>query len=129
MNKIMNWLSTQLNRLRTWWTTNHEQVGKTLSRGYRRTGRFLNRLARNISRILLIGVILNVVYPEFADRFPALYGWFDGWLQFAEFAIKAVFGSISALLAGKFPEFWCEYTNAFQQLFQQFVDWIGSLHF
>ena len=133
MNRIMNWLSTQINHIRTWWSNNHEQVGENLSRGRHRTARFINRLARNITRCLVIGVILNVIvhhfYPEFAERFPVLYGWFDGWLQLFELGLKAVFGSIYALFTGHFGEFWAEYQEAFNQMCQQFTTWLSNLHF
>ena len=133
MNAIMNWFSAQINRIRTWWNNNHEQVEQNVEQGGRRLDRGFNRLARNITRLMIIGVILNVVaryfYPDFPERFPAIYGWFDGWLQLGEFAVKAALSGIYSLFTGRWSEFWAEYNEAFQELLQQFTNWLGTLHF
>ena len=123
----------QINRIKTWWSNNHEPVEQNVEQSVRRLGRGFNRLARNITRLMIIGVILNIVasyfYPEFPERFTIIYGWFDGWLQFGEFAVKAALGGIYSLFTGQWSEFWAEYNEAFQELLQQFTNWLSNIHF
>ena len=137
MNSIINnitiWLQEQGERIRTWWSTNHVQVEENLQLLLQDLSRGINRVCRNITRLILIGIIINVVasyfYPEFPERFPVIYGWFDGWLQLGEFAVKAVLHGIYSLFTGEWNIFWSEYTEAFHELCQQFVEWLRSLHF
>ena len=129
MNRIMNWITTLINHLRNWWSTNHTEVEQGIDNFWRG----FDRISRNITRLMIIGVILNVIvayfYPEFPERFPAIYGWFDGWLQLGEFAIKAALNGIYSLFTGHWNEFWTEYNEAFRELWQQFVNWLGTIHF
>lgn len=129
----MNWLMTQINRIRTWWNNNHATIEQDLLEGTRRLGRGLNRISRNIGRLIFMGVIINIIasyfYPEFPERFPIIYGWFDGWLQLGELALKAGFGSIYAFFTGNFSEFWTEYSSAVNEAIQQFVNWLSLIHF
>lgn len=133
MNTIMNWLLAQINRIRTWWSNNHEQVEENVEQGVRRLIRGFDRVARNITRLMIIGVILNVVasyfYPDFPERFPVIYGWYAGWLQFGEFAVKAGLNGIYSFFTGHRSEFWNEYNEAFQELLQQFTNWLNTIHF
>ena len=126
----MNWLMT---RIRTWWNNNHTNIEHDVEQETRRFVRGINRIADNIARLIIIGVIINVIasyfYPEFLERFPVIYGWFDGWLQLGEFAVKAGFAGIYALFTGHWSEFWAEYSSATTELIQQFVNWLGTLHF
>ena len=129
----MNWLMTQINRIRTWWNTNHANIEQDVIEGTRRIGRGMDRISRNIGRLILMGVIINVIsnyfYPEFATRFPIIYGWFDGWLQLGEIALKAGLGGIYAFFTGNFSEFWSEYSSAVNEAIQQFVNWLSMIHF
>lgn len=122
----MNQLKNCINRARNWWSNKHNAIIPNLVRG-------INRIVRNITRLIVIGIILNIIanhfYPDFPARFPIIYGWFDGWVQFGEFALKAGLASIYALFSGNWPEFWTEYTDAFHSLWQQFINWLSSLHF
>jgi predicted PurR-regulated permease PerM len=133
MNTIINWLSEQINRIKVWWSNNHERVEQNVEHGARRLGRGFDRIVRNITRLMIIGVILNVVasyfYPDFPEKFPAIYGWFDGWLQFGEFAVNAALNGIYSLFIGQWSEFWTEYNEAFKELVQQFTNWLSTLHF
>lgn len=122
----MNWLRNCVRRIRTWWNNNHNNIVPTLVRG-------IDRIVNNIVRLIVIGIILNVVsayfYPDFPERFPTIYAWFDGWVQLGEFAIKASLSFIYSFFTGNLTEFWTEYTDAFNTLWQQFTTWLGSLHF
>lgn len=81
------------------------QVIRKLELGFRRLERGLDRVSRNVIRLMIIGIILNIVaslYPEFSERFPIIYGWFDGWLQFGEFEVKAGLGCIYSFIISDF---------------------------
>ena len=91
----------------------------------------LCRIGRNFGKLLLCGIFINVLasffYPGFAEKFPAIYGWFDGWLQLGEFAVKSAFKFVYSLFTGHLPEFWKQNTEAFNLLWQQFVNWLAAL--
>ena len=129
----MNWLTTQINRLRNWWNNNHALVRQEVAEGTRRAFRRIDRIAGNIGRLILMGVIINVIasyfYPEFPERFPTIYGWFDGWLQLGELALKAGIGGTYAFFTGNFGEFWAEYSKAVNEAIQQFYNWLSLIHF
>ena len=78
---------------------------------------------------VIINVISNYFYPEFANRFPIIYGWFDGWLQLRELALKAGLGGIYAFLTGNFSEFWAEYSSYVKEAIQQFWNWLSLIKF
>ena len=129
----MNWLMTQMNRIRTWWANNHTAIEQNVVEGTRRLGRRMDRITQNIGRLILMGVIINVIasyfYPEFPTRFPIIYGWFDGWLQLGELALKAGLGGIYAFCTGNFSKFWTDYSNAVNEAIQQFYNWLSLIHF
>ena len=129
----MNWLMTQINRIRTWWNNNHATVEQDVLDATRRFARGMDRIVRNIDRLILMGVIVNVIasyfYPEFPERFPIIYGWFDGWLRLGELALKAGLGTIYAVFTGNFSEFWTEYSGAVNEAIQQFLNWLSLIHF
>ncbi len=93
----------------------------------------LDWLSINIMRFAMIGILLNIIssnfYPEFPSRFPIIYGWFDGWLQFLEFGAKAAVGTVYSFFTGNLSEFWPEYTASFDSLKYQFVTWLSLIHF
>ena len=129
----MNWITTQINRLKNWWNNNYATVRQEVADETRRAFRRIDRIAGNISRLILMGVIVNVIasyfYPEFPERFPIIYGWFDGWLQLGELALKAALGGTYAFFTGNFGEFWAEYSNAANEAIQQFYNWLSLIHF
>ena len=121
----MNLIRQHIQNLRNWWNNNHKNIIPAIDRG-------ITRIGNNIVRLMAIGIILNIVsviYPEFPERFPVIYSWFDGWLQLGEFAIKGSLGIIYSFFTGNLAEFWGEYTSEFNALWQQFVTWLSSLHF
>lgn len=95
--------------------------------------RVMRDLGRNIVRLVTLGVLVNIVatsfYPEFPERFPVIYGWFDGWAQFGEFAVRAVLGGGYAFFTGNWNSFWAEYATAFHELLHQFTQWLATIHF
>lgn len=121
----MNRLLTQINNIKTWWSNNKNDVWRLRRR--------LNRFARNIAILMIIGIILNLVdscsYHDFSARFPAIYGWFDGWLQLGEFVIKALIKGIYSLFTGHWSMFQTECNEAFQELLSQFAKWLNTLQF
>jgi hypothetical protein len=133
MNAVFAWVIGIFNNVRNWWNNNHQQVQQDARQAFRRLDRWFGRLGRNIFRLMVIGVILNVIasylYPEFPKRFPIIYGYFDGWLQFGEFAIKAALGGLYAFFTGNFSKFWAEYNAAFHELLHQFTQWMAMIHF
>ena len=129
----MNWITTQINCLRNWWNNNHAAVRQEVADGTRRAFRRMDRISGNIGRLILMGVIVNVIasyfYPEFPERFPIIYGWFDGWLQLGKLSLKAGIGSTYAFFTGNFDEYWAEYSNAVNEAIQQFYNWLSLIHF
>lgn len=129
----MNWLFELINHARTWWSNNHERVMYNVKQAFRRLGEFMDKLTRNIIRLMIIGIILNVIanyfWPDFPEKFPAIYGWFDCWLQFGEFAFRTALNGISALFTGHWSEFFIGFKVAFQELLHQFGIWFSSLGF
>lgn len=120
------------NNIKNWWINNHLQIKQDLERSIRRLDHWFDRLVANTVRLMIIGVIINLVtsfYPDFKNRFPAIYGWFDGWLQFGEFVSRAALSGIYSFFTGNWTEFWTEYNEAFQELLHQFTNWIGNIHF
>ena len=95
-------------------------------------GRVLDTLTRNIERLALFGLALNVLsyfWPELPSQIPVIYGICNGMLQFLEFLIKVALGCIYAVFNGSFNSFWIEYKEAVLQMMQQAGNWLASLHF
>ena len=40
--------------------------------------------------MVVVGIVLNEYYPEFLERFPYIYGWFDGCIRLWESCFKAI---------------------------------------
>ena len=86
MNKTLAWIKERTAALRNWWDEHEVQIFQ------KRIDDFFERLGRNIARLVVIGILLNIIsayfWPELPERIPTIYSWFDGWLQFGEFAVK-----------------------------------------
>lgn len=125
----MNWFVTQLGRIRDWFVNHRTEIKSIAGKFFQ----WIDRISRNIGRLILMGVIINVIsnyfYPEFPTRFPIIYGWFDGWLQLGELAIKAGLGFIYSFFTGNLNEFWSKYSTAVNEAIQQFVNWLSLIHF
>lgn len=125
MNTIIHWLFAKIDNFRTWCSIHHTNVATNFWNCF-------DAISRNLISFAVIGIILNIVaihYPALPYRFPAIYGWFDGWLQLGEFTLKVALDFIYSLFTGNFYEFWSEYTVAFQELLNQFINWLSTLHF
>ncbi len=129
----MNWITKQIERLRTWWNNNHRSFERDITNGLINFLAGINRIGDNVIRLIIIGIIVNIIanyfWPEFPERFPVIYGWFDGWLQFGEFAVKAALGGVYSFFTGQWSEFWTEYSNEFHALLQQLGNWLSTLRF
>lgn len=119
----------QYYRVRNWWSNNQQHIGTEAKNLGRRLIRGFDRVIRNISLLILTGLIFNLVNPDFSQKFPTIFGWFNGWAEFGEFAIKAALKGLYATFTGGWKEFWPEYTQAVDEIFQSFVDWVRSLSF
>ena len=110
-----------IERLRNWWSNSHNNIE-----------RMLFSCLEALKNLAIIGVIVNIissVYPEFPNRFPTIYGWFDGWLQLVELAVKAALGFLYSLFTGNIKDFWGEYTAAFHLQLQNFLNWMSLIRF
>ena len=91
----------------------------------------LCRIGINSEKLLLWGIFINVLanffYPEFSEKFPAINGWFDGWLQLGEFAVRSAIKFVYSLFTGHFIEFWKDSSETVSLLWQQFVNWMAAL--
>lgn len=118
-----------MNTIRNWWRNNQTNLMESLSD----LGSGFERIVINITRLMIIGVVVNIIasyfYPEFPERFPIIYGWFDGWLQLGELALKSAIGAIYSIFTGNFSEFWAEYTASCEEFWSQFVNWLSQIHF
>ena len=132
LNAIMVWISAMVNNIRNWWNTNRQQIRQDLRDSFRRLDRFFDRLSRGILRMMVVSLVLKVASyfcPELPKRIPTIYGWCDGFLQFGEFALRTVLGSLYSLFTGNFKEFWSEYNEAFKELLQQLTTWLSTIRF
>lgn len=124
-------MNTIMNKIKNWWN-NNEKNEKT-DNLVRKFLILLDNFARNALRFMFIGIILNVLasyfYPEFPARFPTIYSWFDGWLQFGEFLLTTVLKALYSFFTGIFLEFWHDYIEEFESLLQHFTNWLNSIHF
>ena len=129
MNAFRTWIQNIVNQARNSWINRNITVEDIIYGVID----ILDRIFANATRLMVIGFIINIVtahfYPEFAERFPVLYGWFDGWLQLGEFAVKAAFGTIYAIFTGTWNEFYANYNVAFQEMWSQFVNWLNHITF
>lgn len=129
LNNFKTWLTNRSNSLRDWWHNNRYNVIYAFDSFVRG----IDRIAANILRLMIIGVIINVVashfYPEFPERFPVIYGWFDGWLQFGEFLFKTALGGIYSFFTGNWNEFLPECQAEIEVLCKQFLNWLSTLTF
>lgn len=109
-------------KLHDWWSNN----GTKISSGLRRFCRF-------VERAIVVGLVLNIIashfWPELPERIPAIYGFFDAWLQIAEFAYKVIFKGIHALFTGQSVEFTNEAILTVKEFFIQLLGWMGSIKF
>lgn len=130
---MKNWFMAQIDSTKIWWSNNYQQIKVKVKQWAKKLDSGFEKFAKIVNRLIIIGVILNIVAsyfcPEFPERFPIIYGWFDGWLQLGEFAFKATLNGIYALFTGHWSEFWTKYNLAFQQLLQQFINWLSNIHF
>ena len=119
-------------RIRTWFNANREQITVGFDRVGEVIGEGVEVIARIIGRLIIVGFVLNIInnfYPGFSEKFPTIYGWFNGWTEFAEFAYKVAIKGISALLTGELPEFWADYKEALNALWETFKAWSATITF
>ena len=129
INKIRNWCSN-------WWANNGQEVknlGTSLKDNGKRFIEIFDRVSKNVARLITIGIIVtiavNCFYPDFAEQFPALYGWFNGWVQLAAFCLTVVFKFFAALFTGTIPEYLAEYNECFYSLLEECGNWFKTLSF
>lgn len=133
MNRFRDFITANITRFFDWLDANQGRLKRNAEKGICEIDRATDRIARNITRLMIAGIIINVIaskfYPEFPERFPVIYGWYDGWLQFAEFIFKVGLNAIYSLFTGHVKEFWAEYNEAYREMLKCFVDWLESIHF
>ena len=88
---------------------------------------FVKYLVRCSMVAIVIYFITATFYPQFATRFPAIYGWFDGCMQTLEFLYKASIKWLYALFTGKLEAFDMEFSQALNEKFQMLDAWVNSL--
>lgn len=124
-----HWTLEELSKIRGRWKRQDEKL-KDISK---KIDPILRKLTRFIGRMIIIGIICNIIasslWPEFPKEHPAIFGWFDGWLQFGEFLYKAFFKGIYAIFTGNFKGFIIEFAEEAKELFHQFVNWLSMLKF
>lgn len=128
-SKDSHWILEEIRRKRAFLKKENEKWDDLL----KKLNPIVNRLIKSIVRMITIGVICNIIasslWPEFPEEHPAIFGWFDGWLQFGEFVYKSFFKGIYAIFIGNFKGFRIEFANEVKELFHQFVNWLSTLKF
>lgn len=76
---MKNWFMAQIDSTKIWWSNNYQQIDVKVKRWAKKLDSGFEKFAKIVSRLIIIGVILNIVasyfYPEFPERFPIIYGW------------------------------------------------------
>lgn len=146
IKRICNWFKSLYTKICTWFKNhntkddNGNAETKSTSKSpckfhlsISQIRRWYIGLIRLITRYIVIGIILNIVaayfYPELPKRIPIIFGWFDGWMQFGEFAVKLALGFINAFFHGNAIEFFGDVGEQFQVMWTQFVNWLSTIHF
>lgn len=133
MNKIMNWIKEQIQEFKNLCKCCPELKPKNNTNFERKLDQIFRGIIKNTSMWIIFGVVVNIItynlYPEFSERFPAIYGWYDGWLQFGEFCFKTVLNFLYSLFTWNLKDFWFDFNIALKDLFNQFINWLSMLHF
>lgn len=111
-------------------TTDWQKVERNMDRVFAHIDEFAVRFGRNVGRMALIGILMHVAayfWPEMPEKIPTIYGWFDGWLQFAEYFYRCALKGMYSLFTGNFPEFMQQYSTELQEMWHMFLDWLQSL--
>lgn len=126
-NNDKQWILETISRIKAQWKKQDEKINTIL----KMIDHILQKLIRFILKMVIFGIICNIIassfWPEFPKEHPAIFGWFDGWLQFGEYVYRALFKGIYAILTGNFKGFKIEFVEEFKELFKQFVNWISML--
>lgn len=110
-----------------WWHKNENSIRLTISNFFV----WLDRFENNIARLAAVGFLLCIVghfCPELPERYPAIFGWFQGWLRFVEVAYEFTLRFIYTIISGEsLVEFYTESQNITRQLIDEFVIWLSTL--
>ena len=91
---------------------------------------FLERLARGLWRMVMIGVILHVAAhfaPELREKMPFVYELFDGGIEAMNFGLRWGIKLLISILQGKLFEVQPQFHEANQELIREFIAWITSI--
>lgn len=132
MAGLINWISTKFEEFNKWWIQNGAEVNESVNNFFRRFNRALDRFARNFTRLVIFGIILNVISifcPELSEKYPTIFAWYDGFIQVEEFVLKTTLMGIYSLFNGTWNECHANANEALMELWQQFVNWLSSLQY
>lgn len=121
------------NKLLTWWNEHQVNIKNGFSNNYHRIDRWFTRLSANITRWVIIGIIINIIvatiFPDFLSKYPAIYGWFNFWADFGNICIEITLKAFYAIFSKEYTimQFWSEYTPIIQEFFKNFAMWVTSL--
>ena len=66
---MKNWFMAQIDSTKIWWSNNYQQIDVKVKRWAKKLDSGFEKFAKIVSRLIIIGVILNIVasyfYPEF----------------------------------------------------------------
>lgn len=118
------------NKVKNWWSTIKAAFAAAT------VGNVASGINRFVFKMVVAGLVINIIassfYPELPNRFPIVYGLFDGCLQFAEFLYRLVFRLLYLILTLKLVEIPSELgaaTAQFWALLNQLSSWLASIHF
>lgn len=90
----------------------------------------INRIGRAFMRLMAIGLILCVVAslcPGFEEKYPVLFGWYTGFLELGEFAVRSALKFIYSLFTGDVVDFWQTYQGEASDLEEGFLEWLRNI--
>lgn len=95
----------------------------------------LNNLCRNFTRLVVIAFLVSILghyCPEVASKFPVVFQFFNGVIEFFNFILITTLKGIKALCTLNFREFnllSSEVSRNFWILLSQFSNWISQITF
>ncbi len=95
----------------------------------------LNNLCRNFTRLVVIAFLVSILghyCPEVASKFPVIFQFFNGVIEFFNFILITTLKGIKALCTLNFREFnllSSEVSRNFWILLSQFSNWVSNITF
>ena len=119
-------------KFKKWWQENKTTKRNGCINILTDVNTIIEKFGRFTAKMMFIGIILNIIaacHPGFTLRFPTIYGWFDGWLQFGEFVIKTTLKGLYSVFSNHYgySVFNAECNIKIKEMLVQLSNWIRTL--